>query len=242
MLTGFRNIFSPPRHLMLMVIAIWVGLSLAEKRADRHGIGKDELSSLTFYSVIAFLFGGRISFVLQNVPAFSQSPLDMISINPELFDLLGAAIVALLAAFIYAQGHGLFRWSTLDALTPIFATAAIGLGLSHIAAGTAFGLPTNLPWAIDLWSDNRHPTQIYETLGAMLTFALLWFRRRRPHAGGEFLLFMEITAGYQLFIGAFRADSRLLLNAYKADQVIAWSMLALGFALSELAGRRSKKL
>jgi phosphatidylglycerol---prolipoprotein diacylglyceryl transferase len=240
MLTLFRDLFAPPRHLILLVIAAWVGLTLAEKRAERHGIGREHLSNLTFYGILGFLIGGRLLFVLQNLAAFTKSPRDLISINPDLFDLTGALAAAFIIALIYAQRHGLFPWAVLDALTPFFAIITIGLGLSHLAAGTAFGHPTNIPWAIDLWNDKRHPTQIYEVLASFLIFILLWVKRPNPRPGVDFLIFVTLTAGSQLFLSAFRGDSTLILNGLHREQVLAWVALAICFVLFELRLRQPK--
>src|SRR5687767_14806969 len=117
MLTIFRDLFSPPRHMILVVIAMWVGLTLAERRTERHGIAKEDLNNLTFYSIIVFLIGGRILFALQNFSAFTKNPADLISINPDLFDLPGALAAAFIVALIYGQRHHLLLWSSLDALT-----------------------------------------------------------------------------------------------------------------------------
>jgi phosphatidylglycerol:prolipoprotein diacylglycerol transferase len=233
MLTLFRNLFSPPRHMILLVIATWIGLSLAEKRAERNGISKEDLNNITFYGLIAFVIGGRISFVLQNIPAFIKSPLGIISINPDIFDPLGATAIAFIAAFIYGQRRTLSFWHTLDALTPFFATLSIGSGLSHLAAGTAFGKETTLAWGINLWNATRHPTQIYETFASLVIFILLWFKRHDPRPGILFLTFAALTAGSQLFIQAFRGDSVLILNGIRQPQVIAWGMLMITFALLE---------
>ncbi|MDO9299771.1 MAG: prolipoprotein diacylglyceryl transferase, partial [Anaerolineales bacterium] len=173
MLTLFRNFFSPPRHMILLLLATWVGLYLAEKRAERYGVSKDDLNNITYYSLIAFVIGGRLSFVLQNIPAFIKSPLGIISINPDIFDPLGALAVAIITAVIYGQRRRLLLWNTLDALTPYFAILAIGIGLSHLAAGTAFGMETDAAWGINLWNATRHPTQIYETLASLLIFGLV---------------------------------------------------------------------
>jgi prolipoprotein diacylglyceryltransferase len=78
MLTIFRNLFSPPRHMILLFAAAWIGLSLAEKRAERHGVSKDNLNNITFYALVALVIGGRISFILQNIPDFIKSPLGII--------------------------------------------------------------------------------------------------------------------------------------------------------------------
>jgi phosphatidylglycerol:prolipoprotein diacylglycerol transferase len=233
MLTLFRNLFSPPRHMILLMLAAWVGLSLAEKRAERHGISKEDLNNLVFYGFIAFIIGGRVSFVLQNIFAFTKSPPGVFSINPDLFDPLGALAVAFITALIYGQRKKCSFWPSLDALTPFFAILAIGLGLSQLAAGTAFGRPTNLPWGIDLWNATRHPTQIYETLASFLTFILLWFKKHDPRPGILFLTFAALTAASQLFLQAFRGDSVLIFNGLRQTQVIAWVVLAIIFVLIE---------
>ena len=233
MLTLFNNLFSPPRHIILLVIAVWIGISLAEKRAERHGLCKEDLNNITFYGLIAFVIGGRISFVLQNIPAFLKSPLGIISINPDIFDPLGAAAVAFIVAFIYGQRRELILWPTLDALTPYFAILAIGMGLSHLAAGTAFGKETDLSWGINLWNATRHPTQIYETLASLLTFGLIWFQKQNPRPGILFLTYAALTAASQLFLQAFRGDRTLIFNGLRQEQVIAWVALAVVFILFE---------
>ena len=238
MITLFRNLFSPPRHMILLVMAAWIGLSLAEKRAERHGISKDNLNNVTFYGLIAFTIGGRISFVLQNTPTFLKSPLGIISINPDIFDPFGASAVAFIVAMIYGQRRKLLFWNTLDALTPFFAILSIGLGLSHLAAGTAFGKETDLPWGINLWNATRHPTQIYETLASLLTFSLLWFKKHDPRPGILFLTFATLTAGSQLFLQAFRGNNTLVFNNLRQEQVIAWVVLGICFALFELRFKR----
>lgn len=233
MITLFRNLFSPPRHMILLLLATWIGLNLAEKHSERHGVSKDDLNNITYYSLIAFVIGGRLSFVLQNLPAFIKSPLGIISINPDIFDPLGATAVAIITAAIYGQRRGLLLWKTLDALTPYFAVLAIGIGLSHLAAGTAFGMETAAAWGIDLWNATRHPTQIYETAASLLIFGLIWFQKQNPHPGILFLAYAALTAAAQLFIQAFRGDSTLIFNGLRQGQIIAWVALAVIFILFE---------
>ena len=233
MLTLFREIFSPPRHTILLVIAAWIGLSLAEKRSERHGITKDQLNNLTFFSLLTFIVGGRISFVLQNIPAFIKSPLDIVSINPDIFDPFGATAAALIIAFIYGQRANISVWNSLDALTPFFAIVAIGVGLSHLAAGTAFGKETDVSWGINLWNATRHPTQIYESLASSLIFILLWLKKHDHRPGVLFLTFAALTAGSQLFIQAYRGDSTFILNGIRQGQAMAWIILFIIFTLLE---------
>ena len=149
MIDAFRSLFTPPRHIILLVVAIWIGITLAEKRTERHGVSKEQINNIAYYSLFGYILGGRVLFALENTSAFIQSPLSLFSINIDLFDPIGALVIAVLVGFIYGQRQKLPFWGTLDSLTPFFATLAIGLSLSHLAAGTAFGSPTTLPWGIE---------------------------------------------------------------------------------------------
>ena len=219
--------------MILLVAAAWLGLTLTEKRAEHHGISKENINNIIFYGLLAFVIGGRLSFILQNTIAFIKSPLGIISVNPDMFDPAGGTAVAFLVALIYGQRSGLLFWDTLDALTPFFAILSIGMGLGHLAAGKAFGKETDLGWGINLWNATRHPTQLYETFASLLIFILLWFKRHDPRPGILFLTFAALTAGSQLFIQAFRGDSILILNGIKQEQVVALAALAVIFILLE---------
>jgi len=219
--------------MILLILATWIGINLAEKRTERHGVSKDDLNNITYYGLIAFVIGGRLSFVLQNMPAFIKSPLGIISINPDIFDPLGAMAVAFIVAFIYGQRQKLQLWNTLDALTPYFAILAIGIGLSHLAAGTAFGMETDAAWGINLWNATRHPTQIYEIAASLVVFGLVWFQKQNPRPGLLFLTYAALTATFQVLIQAFHGDSTLIFNGLRREQIIAWVAMAVIFILFE---------
>jgi phosphatidylglycerol:prolipoprotein diacylglycerol transferase len=173
---------------------------------------------------------------------FIESPVSVISPNIDLFDPLGALATAILVGFIYGQRQKLPLWSTLDALTPFLAILAIGLHLSHLAAGTAFGSQTSLPWGIVLWNAIRHPVQIYELIASVLILAFIWFRKPGSFSGSEFLWFSALSAGSRLLLEAFRGDSTLVFDGLRSTQLIAWLVLAAAIIASEMlrAGERRK--
>jgi len=240
MISLFRSTFAPPRHLILLLVALWVGLLLAEKRAERHGISKDALNNIVFYSLFGYILGGRILYVLSNYSAFAQSPLSIFSIDLDSFDPAAALLTALIVGLVYGSRHQLPLWSTLDALTPFIAALAIGFPLSHLAAGTAFGSPTESPWGIDLWNAKRHPTQIYELIASLIIFGLVWFRKQDSRAGSSFLLFAALAAGARLFLEAFRGDSTLILSGVRIAQVVAWMVLAMALLASEFRASQNR--
>lgn len=242
MIESFRALFAPPREILLLAAALWIGLALAEKRSDRHGVSKDALNNLVFYSLLGYLLGGRILFALANYSAFADSPLNIFSLNIDLFDSIGGTIVGILSGVIYGRRQNLSLWNTLDALVPIFAFTVIGLHLSHLASGTAFGSPTTLPWGIDLWNAMRHPTQIYELFASLIIFGVIWFRSSAPSPGALFLSFIALTAGARLFLEAFRGDSILIFGGFRLAQITAWAVLTIVFMAGERIWRNSKRI
>lgn len=215
----------------VILLALWLGLNLAERHASRYKLSSDTLYNLVFGMLIGGLLGGRLIYVLRYPQAFLQSPSSLLSLNPGLFDLAGGFLTALLTALIYGRRKAIPFWNTLDALTPVLATLTIGLALAHLANGTAFGKPANLPWAIELWGTRRHPSQIYELLASLLTLGLVWPRKTVSPPGQNFLHFAALTGGLRLFLEAFRGDSTTIFGGLRLAQIVAWLILAAAFTL-----------
>lgn len=240
MMEFFRAVFAPPRHLILLLAALWLGLALAETRAARHGIPKDMLNNVAFYGLFGYILGGRMLYALANYSAFARSPLSLLSPNPDLFDPFLALVVAVTVGLIYSSRQRLPLPSTLDALTPLFAVLAIGVSLSHLAAGTGFGRSTTVPWGIQLWNEVRHPSQVYELIAALLIFGWIWSRRRDAAPGIMFITFVALTAGARVFLEAFRGDSALIFGGFRLAQILAWMMLAAAFFTLEAIHKRAQ--
>ncbi|MBI4731846.1 MAG: prolipoprotein diacylglyceryl transferase [Chloroflexi bacterium] len=219
---------------LLLLIGVYLGLGLAERRLPKEGLTPNQLYNLTFLAAIAGVLGARLFFVAQNFSLFRNSPLNVFSLDASLLDPFGGIAAALIASLIYGQRKGLAFWSTLDAFTPALAVFAVFVGLAHLASGQAFGAPTTLPWGINLWGATRHPSQIYETLAALVILAFLWRRSGRQDMPGRlFLLFIVMSAGARLLLEAWRGDSSLTLGGLRLAQVIAWAMMAGGIFLLE---------
>ena len=103
MISLFRSLFTPPRHLILLLVALWIGLTLAEKRAERHHVSKESLNNIVYNSLFGYILGGRILYALSNFSAFAQSPVSLFSPNPDLFDPFGALLVALFVGLVFGQ-------------------------------------------------------------------------------------------------------------------------------------------
>ena len=227
---------------LVMLAGLWLGLTLSERRAKRHGENPGYLYNLVFIALVAGVIGARLSYAITYPSAFSANPLSLLSINPGLFDPFAGALIATAAAFIYIYRKQLPLWSTLDALTPLFAVLAIAQGIAHFAAGSAFGAPTDLPWGIHLWGAVRHPTQIYEIVLAGITLFVILLIDKFPVGripGFTFLSFIALSAASRLFIEAYRGDSTLIGIGFRSAQILSWLVIT---ACLVLLGRRIQQV
>lgn len=214
---------------LLILAGIWLGLSLAEANAHRWGMKSSDLYNLSYLSLISGLLGARLGMALRFPEAFQANPASLLSLNPDLLDSTAGVLTAILAGLVFGQRKHLAFWSTLDALTPALAVLMTAIGLSHLAAGSAFGAPSDLPWAIELWGAARHPSQVYESLAAGMILLLAWPGRNwlaSPTPGVYFLRFASLSAAARLYLEAFRGDSQLILGGLRSAQVAAWLILA----------------
>ena len=228
--------FALPVPGISLLLAFWLGLSLAEKRLPLAGPTADNLYNLVFTGLVTGLFGARLGYVFQFPNAFIQSPISFLSLNSGLFDPFTGFVFLLLGMFIFGQRARLSFFETLDTLTPMLAVLAIGLAISHIASGESFGSLTNLPWGIYLWGAKRHPTQFYELFAASIIFILMTLRLvPKFPAGHQFFMFSALTAVSRLFLETYHGDSPTIMDGLRIKQIIAWIVLSVAlYSLDKL--------
>jgi prolipoprotein diacylglyceryltransferase len=230
-----------PAPALLILIGVWVGLSASEKYAPRLGVDAGRLNNVVLIALLAGLVGSRLAYVARFPSAFAGSLLAILTPRPVMLDLSGGLLVGGLAALIYAQRKNMQVRPVLDALVPGLAVFMIFFGLSRLASGEAFGQPTDLPWAIYLWGEYRHPTQVYEIIAALLTAIYIWRRLQRPvfAPGSLFLAFTAISAAFWIVVETFRGDSLTVMNGLRVAQMAAWLVLA--FSLWQLDRLRTDR-
>lgn len=214
---------------LVLIVGLWIGLNLSERRARRLGENPSHLYNIVFITLIAGAIGARLSYAATYPDAFLATPLSLISLNPGLLDPLAGGLIAIGADAFYLFRKKIPIWPTLDALTPLLAVLGIASGIAHFASGSAFGIPTQVPWGIELWGATRHPTQIYEIVFVFIILIIILLLDRTPWnliPGNLFLSFISLTAISRLFLEAFRGDSILFENGLRIAQVASWLVLA----------------
>ena len=208
---------------LILLAAFWLAAEAAERSARRLGIRGDAVYSLALIAAVAGLIGARLGYVLEHWSAYQSDLGAIAALNFNTLSPLAGIVTGALAACLYARRQGVANRKLLDALTPGFIVFASGLALADVASGDAYGSPSSLPWAIELWGAPRHPTQIYQLI-AVIVIGLIVPRTRRAFDGAWFGLFVVLYSASRLFVEALRGDSETIGGLRTAQ---LWSLIVL---------------
>jgi len=114
--------------------------------------------------------GARLLYALEHVSAYVAAPLSLLAPSATALDPWGGLLVGAAVAGLYGRAQRLPLRATLDALAPGLAVFMIAVGAANVLGGSGYGSPLKAPWAMLQWGEYRHPTQIYETVLALVVF------------------------------------------------------------------------
>ena len=215
---------------LILLLSFFIGSWFTAKLAGGLHTNGDVIENSILFGLIAGILGARIGFMLRYPPVFINNPLSLVSLTPSMLDASFGVLVGVLTAVILAQKKNLPLWPTLDTLTPFLMFIFAGIHLANHANGDGFGLPTQLPWGVQLWNAVRHPVQIYALILTGVLFAWLLVQTRLftttgfLRSGVLFNLVIASLAFISLFTRAFIAE-KVLLGTIDFYQLIALAVL-----------------
>ncbi len=222
--------FILPMASLALLAGLWTGLAFIEREAARLKIYESTLSNVIFYSLVAGLIGARVGYAVEFPAVYLPKPLSLLALTPTTLSPSMGFVVGLITFVIFIQRKGLPIRPTLDCIAPGLAFFMVAVGISHILSGDAYGAPTNVPWAIRLWNEYRHPSQFYETFSALMIFLVVRERFPKPEGAGlNFLLTIALSSASRVFLESFRGDSIFWPGGFREAQVIALVVMAAGF-------------
>lgn len=155
--------------------------------------------------------GARLMHVFYEEPAFyKEHPLQILALWSGGYVFLGGLGAALLAAAFFCDWRKEPFWLWADLAAPAGALAyAIGR-IGCFLNGCCYGRLCDLPWAVAMNGEHRHPTQLYASLWeGLLAWGLVMAEPRlskRP--GALFGLWLALHGLGRLLMESFRDDPR----------------------------------
>ena len=217
----------------MAILAVIIGLEVGGRFGRKLGLHADDIWNTGLIALVSGLIVARLWNVFQFWPIYSGEPLLIVSLRPSGFSFWPGAIAAAIGGYAY-----LIR----RALDPVRVVASLSIGaiaggailaLSGYLTGAILGLPSDLPWALSYFGEDRHPAGLYQALGLGTLALLLWYRVDPTRPGRIILWSLFGYSLLRLFTDGFR-DAMDLLGAYRLSQLIA---LAVALACIVLLAR-----
>ncbi len=233
-----------PVYPLALLLAGWIALEVAARLARRLGVDGDHVYNAGLYGLVAGFVAARFAHVIAYWPAYRSQPLEIFGFNTQAFLLWPGVIAALAVAGWYIYRRRLPLAALLDACAPGLLVGGAVAGIGALLAGRAYGAPTDLPWAVELWGVARHPSQVYEALAALLVAVLTGrIALRRGAAAAAALVAL---AGYGLsrwLLEPFRAAelTAVILGGLRAAQVWGLAVALAGLWGLRVIGRRAQQ-
>ncbi len=236
---------------VLAVVAAFSGIALWTSLARRTGLNTGNIQNAGLLAVVCIVVGARLAVVLANWRGFLEAPLlilgagTLASGSAAIYGVLLAAI----ATCVYLLRCHVPLLRAMDAAAPAVMLALAILDIGNFAAGSQYGAPTTLPWAVTYTSRFAaritgvplgialHPVQLYTAVGHFVLAAILILMlrlltlERAGRAGGVLgtALFADGFLRFALApFSADYADAPALLHIVTPAQAIAMLMVALG--------------
>lgn len=195
--------FSVRWYGLLFALGFVFGYILMQKILRNENIPDKVLDELSTYMLIFTVVGARLGHCLFYEPAYYLAhPIEILKVWEGGLASHGAAVGILLGLWFFARKiHKPYIW-ILDRIVIVVALAGFLIRMGNLMNSEIFGDVTTLPWGFifvryydEIYTlGPRHPTQIYEAIGYLVTFFVLyriyWKDKGNMRPGTIFGLFM----------------------------------------------------
>ena len=120
-----------PAAEVCVLLSVYFCMFLMETWLKKNAIDPNEHSNLILISIVVFIIAGRLGYISVHYYAFTSSPIDVISLNRDLFD----PFIGLTAAALYyasaAQRHN-WKWQPTLTTLAMFSVPVWKIGRAHV--------------------------------------------------------------------------------------------------------------
>jgi prolipoprotein diacylglyceryl transferase len=234
-----------------IAIATWI----TDRKLSKRGAVKGTMLDVALWAVPFGIIGGRFFHVITHPNDYFFEGADLLAplrIWEGGLAIYGAVSFGAVGVFIASRQLGLRFWSIADAVAPGLLIAQ-GIGrMGNYFNQELFGLPTTLPWGLQIPSTNPaypvglpegllfHPTFLYEMLWNFSGAALLLLLAARLNLqwGKVFALYLVVYSTGRIWVEAIRIDPSEIILGLRLNIWSALIGLTLGIILFLVQSRQ----
>jgi prolipoprotein diacylglyceryl transferase len=242
-------------YALFILSGIVIATILTDARLKARGTPSGLFLDIALWAVPFGILGGRFFHVLTHPNDYfyeGANLLDIFKIWEGGLAIYGALILGAVGVFIGSRQAGIRFLSVADAVAPGILLAQ-GIGrLGNYFNQELFGLPTTLPWGLEIPSSNPayplglpdeltfHPTFAYEMIWNLTgVVALIWLGNKLQLQWGKvFALYLIIYSTGRVWIEAIRIDPSEIILGLRINIWSALTGIAIGVVIYLVQTRR----
>jgi phosphatidylglycerol:prolipoprotein diacylglycerol transferase len=230
--------FAVSSYGVMMALAFVVGGFTLRWQLKKRGVRADFAWVMVITAVIGGILGAKIHYLIihpEDWPGEAFSGRGLVWFGGMFGALFAAAVVSLIPRVQRSYQVRLMAIadSSAYAMAAGYAVGRMGCFL----VGDDYGKVTNLPWGMAFPKGSPpvdvpvHPTQLYEILGSLVIFALLWWviQRYIKREGVIFFIYL-ILAGIERFLVEIVRTNPAVALGFTQQQWISIALWVLGIA------------
>jgi len=193
---------------ILLVLAFIIGYFILVKLAKERNIKKELIDELIIYLIPAIIIGARLFEILfYDFNYYLDNPIKVFYIWEGGIASHGALLFGILTVLIFCKIKKISFYQLADILVIPSALAGFFIRIGNFINGEIPGRISNLPWAVKFkdFEGFRHPSQLYESFIALITFIILYnVRKLKLKPGFLFWLFITLFSFLRFLVEFFK--------------------------------------
>ena len=242
-------------YAICILLGIVAAVVLANRRLNARGVERWIIIDIAIWAVPAGIIGGRLFHVFTHVSDYfgpGRDPLSFLYIWEGGLAIFGALILGSVGAWIGCRQVGLRFSAFIDAVAPGVLLAQAFGRLGNYFNHELFGMPTSLPWGLQIESSNAaypkglpegtlfHPTFLYEIIWNVVgvVVILLLDRKFQLQWGRVMALYLVWYGTGRSVLESIRVDTSETFFGIRTNVWVAFAAILLGIVIFLVQTRR----
>ena len=242
-------------YALFILTGIILALLLTESRLKTRGVESGVALDVSLWAIPFGILGARFYHVITHPNDYFFEGADLLAVF-RIWEgglaIFGALLFGSIGAYLGARQSGIKFLSYLDAVAPgVLLAQAVGRWGNYFN-NELFGQPTDLPWGLQISSDNPaypaglpegvlfHPTFLYESIWSLVGVAILLHADKRFNLrwGKMFGLYLIYYSIGRVWVEAIRIDPSEIVLGLRVNIWSAILGMVVGLAVILIQSRR----
>jgi phosphatidylglycerol:prolipoprotein diacylglycerol transferase len=227
-------------YSIFFLISFGLGIVILKRIFNIENKPETDVDDLLIYMMIGTVIGARLGHVLFYSPGhYFSNPLEILKVWEGGLASHGALVGILPLLYLFVRNKKIYNYLWLiDRVAITVALAGFFIRSGNLFNSEIIGKPADVPWAFifSKYVDNvpRHPTQLYEALGYLIIFVILYkyysIKKENSPPGFLFGLFMVLIFGFRFFVEQFKENQEAFEAgmALNMGQILSIPLVLLG--------------